>query len=162
MNTLKRTLALVATQVVSGTNYLILSKSTSKDTDSLGFYVLVTLYEDLDGHARITDIAESQFYLPLKNAVGAWTDKNQGKITSSIQTIFEKAVNDEEDEDYKAIALLGTQVVSGTNYSILVKRKLHSDQIVSSYAILVVYQNLKGEVTINDIYEFNNVTTYSI
>lgn len=50
--------ALLATQVVAGTNYEILCEITPVVPDAEGKYAVVRVYEDLDGNAEITDIFE--------------------------------------------------------------------------------------------------------
>ena len=49
--------ALLATQVVAGTNYCILCESTA--TDSVKTYVFVYIYEDLEGNATCTEIKDT-------------------------------------------------------------------------------------------------------
>ncbi len=53
--------AVAGTKVVSGTNYLILCKITAVTPDAEGSYNLVTVYEDLEGNAEITDVTELEY-----------------------------------------------------------------------------------------------------
>jgi hypothetical protein len=48
-------LALLSTQVVAGTNYRILCEATVTAPGAETTYVMITLYEALDGHAEMTD-----------------------------------------------------------------------------------------------------------
>ena len=51
-------IAIIATQVVAGTNYLMLCESTPTVPNAESYYSLVTVYADLDGYASITDTYE--------------------------------------------------------------------------------------------------------
>ena len=51
-------------------------------------------------------------------------------------------------EDYEPIALLGTQVVDGTNYSILVKRLASAPDAAPPFGIMTIYQDLDGNADI--------------
>ncbi|MBQ7204150.1 MAG: hypothetical protein IJS03_09110 [Eubacterium sp.] len=51
-------IALLATQLVAGTNYRILCESTPSVPNAESGYVIVTVYADLEGNAEITDTAE--------------------------------------------------------------------------------------------------------
>lgn len=50
-------LALLATQVVAGTNYRIVCESKATVPNAESEYVIVTVYADLQGNAEITDVA---------------------------------------------------------------------------------------------------------
>lgn len=52
--------ALLATQVVAGTNYRIICQSRPSVPSSESGYVIVTVYADLDGNAEIIDTIEFQ------------------------------------------------------------------------------------------------------
>ena len=51
-------IALLATQLVAGTNYRILCESKPSVPNAESGYVIVTVYADLEGNAEITDTAE--------------------------------------------------------------------------------------------------------
>ncbi len=55
--------AALGTQVVAGINYLMLCKVTAIVPDAEGSYCLVTVYEDPDGNAEITDVADLEYSL---------------------------------------------------------------------------------------------------
>ncbi len=50
--------ALLATQLVSGTNYCLLTKMTPVVPDAQPTYALLYIYEDLSGNASIMDVQE--------------------------------------------------------------------------------------------------------
>lgn len=51
-------IAVLATQVVAGTNYAYLCEATPAVLDSEPFYAVVVIYEDLSGNTEISDIVE--------------------------------------------------------------------------------------------------------
>ena len=53
-------IALLATQVVAGFNYSILCEAKATVPDAEAYYVIVTVYADLDGNAEITETNEIQ------------------------------------------------------------------------------------------------------
>ena len=64
-------LALLATQVVAGTNYRIICESRPSVPSPESGYVIVTVYADLEGNAEITDIFEFQ---PMDIDEGAYEE----------------------------------------------------------------------------------------
>ena len=50
--------------------------------------------------------------------------------------------------EYEPIALLGTQIVSGTNYSILARGKAVVPDAEPSYEIITIYEDLEGNAKI--------------
>ena len=53
--------ALLATQVVAGTNYCLLCKCTAVVPDPVPSYVYLYIYQDLSGNASIIDVQDIQF-----------------------------------------------------------------------------------------------------
>lgn len=80
---------------------------------------------------------------------GGW-ETNQGSMdpddssNKDAKEAFEKAVENLDGYDYELIACLGSQVVSGTNYSCLVKGTPAAPDTQSEYLIAVVYEDLEG------------------
>ena len=54
-----QTIAYLGSQVVAGTNHALLCSITPVTPDPVGTYAIVTLYEDLEGGASITEIRNS-------------------------------------------------------------------------------------------------------
>lgn len=73
---------------------------------------------------------------------GGW-ENNSGALAiqsnAEAKEAFEKAVKDLKDGKYEAIALLGQQVVAGTNYSILVRKTTEGSDAKTDYEIVTVY-----------------------
>ena len=73
----------------------------------------------------------------------------QAIISSEAMDVF----NSVNDNKYQVVALLGKQVVAGTNYMFLCKDD-------NSYKVMVVYNNLENKASITSISDFD-VTKYT-
>ena len=149
--------ALIGSQVVAGTNYQLLCRITPVVPDAVPHYAIVTLYEDPDGNASITDILESQAEgeaLPGE-LMGAWENPESPDMTDEAKAALDKALEKLVGADYKPIALLATQLVSGTNYSILCQVTPVVPNAESSFVIAHVYQDLEGNAEITEVFDFS-------
>jgi len=64
---------------------------------------------------------------------------------------FKKAVRKLDGAEYRPIALLGTQVVAGTNYCILARCTTVTLEPEKSYVLVYVYEDLKGKCTVTEV-----------
>lgn len=151
--------ALLAKQVVSGTNYAYLCYET-KPAVSTGGYAVVTLYEPLEGEPQIGNIKQLDIAdLPVKEETdekmfGSWEIIGSGK-PGALTEESEKALSDALDGytgvSYMPIVLLGTQPVSGMNYRYLCFGTLSTaDAPVFVYAVTVC-RNTEGKAEISGI-----------
>ena len=88
-----------------------------------------------------------------ENTEGAWEVNN--KLLSldknpEAKAAFERAIEGLDGYSYEAIALLGTQVVAGTNYSILVRGTAVTPDAKPVYQIITVYEDVTGKTEITD------------
>ena len=110
-----------------------------------------------DGNASITDILESQAEgeaLPGE-LTGAWENPESPVMTDEAKAAMDKALEKLVGADYKPIALLATQIVSGTNYSILCQVTPVVPDAESSFAIVHVYRDLEGNAEITEVFDFS-------
>ena len=148
--------AYIGSQVVAGTNHALLCRITPVVPDAVSHYGIVTLYEDLDGNVSITDIRDSEAEeeaLPGE-LTGAWENPESPVLTDEAKAALDKALEKLVGAEYEPIALLATQLVSGTNYSILCEVTPVVPDAVSSYVIVHVYQDLEGNAEITDTFDF--------
>ena len=148
--------ALLQTQVVAGTNYRVLCKEAIVLPDAVTTYSIVTVYEDLEGKAEITDVQNSDVEAPSvpdpeNPMTGAYTEPESPEVTADAKAALEKALEALDGASYEPVALLGTQVVSGTNYLMLCK--IHMITANASpddfhYSFVTVYQDLEGDASI--------------
>ena len=79
--------------------------------------------------------------------VGGWSAEIDDEMTERAKKAFENAA-DLDGVEYEFIALIGTQVVAGTNYCCLAKRTLVTREPVTDYVLLYIYENLEGSAQI--------------
>lgn len=93
------------------------------------------------------------------NEVGGWTVSTSTKYKSGIEETakkaFEKATEDYDGMDLELVGLLGTQVVSGTNYMFIAKGTPITQNPVTNWKIVVVYEDLDGNAEIKNVEDFD-------
>ena len=82
--------------------------------------------------------------------VGGWTISEDAAITDEARAAFEKAMEGFTGVGYEPVALIGTQVVSGTNYCILCEARVVYPDAVPYYALVYVYADLNGGAELLD------------
>lgn len=136
--------AVLATQVVAGTNYAFLCRERE------GEWIIVTIYSSLSGEAQILNAHELSLdhllttdkALPAGLAGGwsLWEADEGAALPEEAQAAFSEAVK-AAGESLSPIALLATQVVSGMNYQVLAQGD-------GALYIVEVYQPLTGEASL--------------
>ena len=87
--------------------------------------------------------------------VGGWTISEDAALTDEARAAFEKAMEGFTGVGYEPLALIGTQVVSGTNYCILCEARVIVPDAAPYYALVYVYADLKGGAEILNIAALN-------
>lgn len=159
-------IAYIGRQVVAGTNHAVLCRVTYADESAPAGLVVITVYEDLDGNAELLsaedfsiadyntgneDAEEGEEAAP---AAGGWQIPEQitaAEIPEDAKAAFDKAVEEFTGNELTPMALLGTQVVAGTNYAFLCHSKLVTAEPVESIQVVIVYEDLDGNATITSI-----------
>lgn len=141
-------IALLSTQVVSGTNYRVLlavKPVVSDEEEATETYSIATFYENLDGEVELKSMPETDIETyTTDDLVGGWTKASSPVMTAEAQNAF-TSVN--KDSSATAIALLSTQVVSGTNYHILCEDD-------DTYSVQTIYEDLKGNCELTNTETF--------
>ena len=156
----------LGTQVVAGTNYCFLAKATVVYPDAKPKYVLVYIYEDLEGNAEIMNFADMPVIpneygeaepIPAEETLmGGWAYAESYEITDEIKARFDAALNSYGYlAVYEPIANLGTQVVAGTNRCILVRFTERTPEAQPQYKLFYVYEDLEGGAEITDTINFD-------
>lgn len=86
--------------------------------------------------------------------VGGWSVTSSPEITQEAQGAFDKAMEGLLGVDYTPVALLGTQVVAGTNYCILCQATVVSPEAQPYYTLVYIYEALDGSaevLTVTDL-----------
>ena len=109
-------IALLGTQVVSGTNYLYLCKSTWTDYQENVSFVLLQIYQDLSGKSEVMG---SAILFPTEESEEEGEDysDNTGSYLPenipAIQNAFKEAVPDNENVSYIPLAYIGKHTQEG-------------------------------------------------
>ncbi len=89
---------------------------------------------------------------------GGWTAAESPVITDEIKAIFDKGTENLLGVSYMPVAYLGSQIVAGTNYAILCAATPATLNPIQTYAIMYLYKDLEGKVTVTSI-DKSDVTT---
>ncbi len=145
-------LACLATQLVSGTNYAILCRAQAVYPDAGQYFAMVYVYENLQGNAEILNIAglrpdgeADENAGSAEQLMGGWTaaqEQDAGLMA------FEKASEALLGVNYTPVYVLGTQVVSGTNYCVLCRAETVAPGAEAYYTLATVYEDLSGNAEI--------------
>ena len=155
--------AYIANQVVAGTNYMILCEAETATAEPVRTYQMAIIYADLEGNAELTSINDfdltaytdgNDTEINSEQLAGGWIvpeDAVGSEIPEDAQAAFDKAAEQFTGSDIEPLALLGTQVVAGTNYAFICKSTLTTQEPVSGIQIVTVYADLDGNAEITNI-----------
>lgn len=157
--------AVIATQVVSGTNYCYLAKITTLSAAPEKHYGFVYIYADLEGNAKISSIKDIEINIDdsedlgdtTEGLAGGWTIADLDGINVENREILEKALEGFVGSKLLPVACLAKQIVAGTNYCFLVKETRVTAQPVSYIALVYVYEDLDGNTEILNIHTINHM-----
>ena len=126
-------LALIGTQLVSGTNYAILCEARAVAPDAQPYYAVVFVYRDLQGGAKLLKIAA------LDLGAIAESGKVEAAGAAPEQLVGGWTVDRESSVELEGALLhLASQVVAGTNHCLLCE----------GGELVFVYENLEGETEV--------------
>lgn len=155
--------AYIASQVVAGTNYMILCEATTTTETPVTSYQMVIVYADLEGNTEIKEIKEFDLTaytegdsseISAEQFTGGW--EVAGDISSSVipqeaKDAFDQATEKLDGNELEPMALLGTQVVAGTNYAFLCHSTLQTEETINGIQVVTVYEDLDGNAEITNI-----------
>ena len=155
--------AYVASQVVAGTNYMILCETAASTEDPVPSYQMVIVYADLKGNAEITHVKEFDLTsyteggsseISAEKLAGGWEvaeDRSSVLIPQDAKDIFDQAKENLDGNELDPMALLGTQVVAGKNYAFLCYSTLQTEETVNGIQVVTVYADLDGNAEVINI-----------
>ena len=146
--------AYVASQVVNGTNHLLLCTVSTIGTDAEARYALVYLYEDTEGKVEMTQVLTSNATAAESGLLGGWSKPENKAITEELQKVFDKAVENITGVEYTAIACLANQIVAGANYCVLCQAKDVGQETEARYVIMDIYEDPEHNAEITGVYDF--------
>jgi len=87
--------------------------------------------------------------------VGAWESwaGDPLAIPDDVKAAFDKAMDGIEGCTYEPIAILGSQVVAGTNYCLLCKTTVVTPDAPVSYTLVYIYEALDGTAELLNVRE---------
>lgn len=83
--------------------------------------------------------------------LGGYVEVEDGTLTDELNDIFDTALEGLIGANYKAVKLISTQVVSGTNYKFLAEGTKTTNPITSGTYYVTIYQDLQGNVELLNI-----------
>ncbi len=93
-----------------------------------------------------------------ESPLGGWKPSENPEITEELKVIFDRGTETLTGISYIPVAYLGSQVVAGTNHAFLcqaVTAYPGSLETALGYAIVYLYENLTGQVSILCIADFD-------
>lgn len=155
--------AYVASQVVAGTNYMILCEASTTTQQPETTYQMVIVYADLEGNAEITQIKAFDLTayvegdsteISAEKLAGGWEPAEDGSsvvIPQEAKDAFDKAAGNLDGNELEPMALLGTQVVAGTNYAFLCFSTLQTEETINGIQVVTVYEDQDGNAEVTNI-----------
>ena len=152
--------AYIASQVVAGTNYMILCEETTATEKPETSYKMVVVYADLEGNAEFASINDFEYVaytvgdseeISAENLAGGWSvpdDAAGSAVPDDAKEAFDKAVGAFTGAEIVPLALLGNQIVAGTNYAFICKSTLTTEEPVTGIQIVTVYADLEDNAEI--------------
>ena len=146
-------IALLGTQVVSGTNYLYLCKSTWTDYQENVSFVLLQIYQDLSGKSEVMGSAilfpteesreEGEDYI---DNTGSYLPEN----IPAIQNAFNEAVKDNENVSYIPLAYIGKHTQEGKPEEdvIFTAKKSKGKDAKTNYELLYIGKDKDGKANL--------------
>lgn len=155
--------AYLGSQVVAGTNHVFLCKATVVYPDAKPTYVLVYLYEDLQGGVTLMNVADlgivpqedGAVTVPEAGLMGGWYYAEAPEITEEIQARLDKALEGLVGAAYVAVANLGEQVVAGRNRCLLCQVTPVVPDAQPHYALVYVYEKLDGGAELSRVIDLD-------
>ena len=145
--------ALLAKQIVAGTNYIYLCKGTTVTQKSVKSWYVMSVNRDLKNKVSIRSIKKLKVSKiktnknprteTLSGGLEIAAVKNKSKALSpAVRKVFKKATKNYTGFELRPIALLGTQVVNGKNYMVLCYAKNHATK---DLFVVEIYRNSSGK-----------------
>ena len=92
--------------------------------------------------------------ISTEKLAGGWEvaeDRSSVVIPQYAKDIFDKAAEKLVGNELEPMALLGTQIVAGTNYAFLCFSTLQTEETINGIQVVTVYADLKGNADVINI-----------
>lgn len=94
---------------------------------------------------------------PNPAILGSWILSDDFTVTDELKAMFDKGLEGLLGVSYDPLILLGTQLVSGTNYCFLCEATVVAPNAEPYYACVFLYKDLEGNVSILDIVRYDEL-----
>lgn len=158
-------IAYIGTQVVAGSNYAILCQAEPITDNTAKSLKVLIIYADLQGNAELSKVADFNIAdytqgegTTTGKSMGGWSvpdDITKLPLPDEAQKAFDKAKEGYTGNELDPMALLGTQVVAGTNYAILCHSTLVTETPINQIQLATVYADLEGNCEITNVCTIN-------
>lgn len=155
----------LADQVVAGTNFAYLAKETSMAPEDPNTWAVAVVYNDLEGKAEMTSVASIDLAdvstlaeTPQEPQVGGWNvhEVPEGiELPPAAKEAFDKAMEGYSGVAPYPLALLGTQVVAGTNYLFLCVSKPQAAGESPELFVATIYQDPSDACSVSSMAPFD-------
>lgn len=157
-------IAFLGSQVVAGVNYAYLCRAIAVTPDAAAYAAVVTVFADLDGVCQVSNVktvnasdyvgSDAPEFAP--EATGGWSLEavSGTALDTDASAAFAKATDGMAGVGYEPLAVLGTQVVAGINYTVLCKATTVTAEPASALAVLVIHADPAGNAEISGIAAF--------
>lgn len=157
--------AVLADQVVAGTNYAYLAKETSMAPEDPKTWAVAVVYNDLEDKAKITSVASIDLTdistlseTPQERLAGGWNvlEAPEGiALPQDAKEAFDKAMEGYNGVAPHPLALLGTQVVAGTNYLFLCVSKPLAVDDAPGLFVATIYKDPSNACSVSSMAAFD-------
>lgn len=156
-------LAYISRQIAERSNYQILCRATEVTADPVPTLQVLVIGQDPEDSVDVLNIADFDISrytdsdgADIGNARldGGWEvpeDYTKSELPEEVKAVYEKAIQQVGGSTFTPMAYLGSQVVAGTNYAVLVEGELASDDPVSNIHVVTIYEDLEGNVELTNI-----------
>lgn len=148
--------AYLGSQVVAGTNHCFLCTASPVVPNPGIHYVLVYIYEDLEGNAEYLDrdtisVPGEMDFVPEEPEDGGWGFVMDHTITEAHKALVAKATETLLGAKYEPVVYLSMQVVGGFNHCFLCKVTPVVPDAQAHFVIVELYDDAEGNAEIRSI-----------
>lgn len=141
-------MAVLGSQIIAGTNYSYLCRAEMAVPDAKPEYVIVNIYEDLEGNSEITG------RLKLLEGKEGWEYNDMNPFmeeNKEVKAAFDKALDGLTGAEYEPIAYIGYK---DNSYAVLTKITITSVEPLTSLSTVYITKTDSGAM-IDDIYDID-------
>lgn len=150
-------ISILGSQTVSGMNYSYLCKGQAVTPEATPEYVIVNVYEDLQGNAEV--IGTKELLEVQKEMPGGWHyNEGESELKDEAAEAFTRALDGFVGVSYVPIAYIGSQTVAGTNYAVFCSAKQAIPNPERYFRMLIIHDGADGKATLGEVKDVDIAT----